>query len=102
MLPFKTGAEFTISIQALSSATGSIQAAIPIFDTIGWSLCPQQSQFGDMSVKKFMWKQDLSFIAAHAYYAIFSLTVSKASFQSAEAALYIHMATHWLQPVHLE
>ena len=54
----------TMSAQALSSATGSLDAAMPMSATSGMSLCPQQSQSGDTSMMKLMWKEGLSFMSA--------------------------------------
>ena len=71
-----TGWALIISAQAVSSATGSNDANIPTFGTIGTSLKLWQSQHGDTSSASAMWNDGRPSTTALAYSAILQLSSS--------------------------
>ena len=65
-----------VSAQAVSSATGSNDANMPTFGTIGTSLKLWQSQHGDTSSASAMWNDGRPSTTALAYSAILQLSSS--------------------------
>ena len=71
--------EMCIRDRAISRATGSKDANIPMFGTIGTSFSEWQSQFGETSTTRLIWKFGRSFKTAREYSAILQFKISFAS-----------------------
>ena len=85
-----TGAALQRSVHALSSATGSSEAAMPMSPTRGTSFIAWQSQWGDTSHTNDMWKQGFPRTTAAVYSAILPCITVQGSPKSLMIASRLH------------
>ena len=95
------GWALTASAQAWSRAMGSKEANMPTSGTMGRSFSLWQSQLGETSTTRLMWKQGRSFTTAQVYSAILQLRMSLASSLAASTASTGQRPMHRPQPTHL-